>query len=95
MNSDYRFKRGDVVVSFRGHDRNKFLVVTESFGDSVIVADGRTRPLEKAKMKHVRHVRFVAHSREIAEAIENGTLSDAEIRRVIGECDKSAVKKFR
>ena len=42
MNSDYRFKRGDVVVSFRGHDRNKFLVVTESFGDSVIVADGRT-----------------------------------------------------
>ncbi len=92
MNSDYQLKRGDIVVSFRGHDRNRYLVVTESFDGSVIVADGKTRPIEKAKQKNVRHVRFVGHSEEIEKAFEENGLTDALIRRVLSECDKTAVK---
>lgn len=96
MNSDYELKKGDIVVSFRGHDRNKLLAVIESFGDSVIVADGDTRPIEKAKQKNVKHVRYYCGSEELACSIESGVLTDEALRRVLSDVKKNAeIKKFR
>ena len=71
---------GTVVKSAAGHDKNKFYVIVETDGDSVYIADGKARPLEKPKRKNGKHVRktnmvldlnAVATNKKLREALRD------------------------
>ena len=70
--------RGDVVRSTAGHDRGTLLLVLQTDGDRVAVADGRLRKLSKPKWKNRKHLRFAGKSPE-GELPE----SDASVRALL------------
>jgi len=82
MREDYTFNVGDAVTSFRGHDRNKVLIITSVNEDEVTVADGDTRPVAKAKRKNIKHVKFVTKS-DLQGAILDGSVTDSMLRKEI------------
>ena len=69
-------KIGQRVFSKRGRDKGKAFVVLSVEGEYVFLADGRLRPLSKAKKKKLRHIQPT--KREIGET---GGLTDAGIRK--------------
>ena len=50
------FERGTVVKSAAGKDKGSLLVVVGSDKGKVYLCDGKTRPLERAKSKNIRHI---------------------------------------
>ncbi len=49
-------KRGQVVRSLAGHDKGGFLTVLEVSFPTVLVCDGKRRPLERPKRKKLFHL---------------------------------------
>jgi ribosomal protein L14E/L6E/L27E len=50
------WERGCVVRSRAGRDKDCFLAVLAVEDDRLLVADGKSRPIERPKRKNVRHV---------------------------------------
>ena len=48
--------RGQIVRSNAGKDKDTFLVVTEVCENGLRVCDGKDRPIERPKLKNLRHV---------------------------------------
>lgn len=48
--------RGQIVRSKAGKDKDTFLVVTEVCENGLRVCDGKDRPIERPKLKNLRHV---------------------------------------
>ena len=48
--------RGQIVRSKAGKDKENFLVVTEVCENGLRVCDGKDRPIERPKLKNLRHV---------------------------------------
>ena len=82
---------GRVVISRAGHDKGKPLLVIACGADGMLVlADGRTRTVDKPKRKKRMHV-FVTPDclTECAEKLAEGAMpQDHEIRRWIREWEK-------
>lgn len=49
-------KKGTVVKSTAGRDKDYLLVVIEADEKTVTLCDGKERPLERPKGKNIRHV---------------------------------------
>ncbi len=49
-------QRGTIVKSKAGRDKDTFLIVLETQGKSVLVCDGKKRPLANPKLKKILHV---------------------------------------
>ena len=61
-----------LAVSLAGHDKNRVYAVVSENDETVILADGRIRTLEKPKKKNPRHIRRIAHlPEEIVKALED------------------------
>ena len=52
-----RFRAGQMALSDAGHDRGKLYVILEVQDETVLLADGIRRTVEKPKKKNIRHVR--------------------------------------
>lgn len=63
-----RFRTGQMALSDAGHDRGKLYVILEVRGETLVLADGLRRTVEKPKIKNVRHVRRMNY---IAPGIES------------------------
>lgn len=50
------FQKGEIVLSLAGRDKGKLLVVLGEKNGFVSVCDGRSRPLERAKVKNPCHL---------------------------------------
>lgn len=50
-------KAGQIVKSIAGHDKDRFYVVVDVEKNSVTIADGKMRKLEKPKRKNMLHIR--------------------------------------
>ena len=48
--------RGQIVRSKAGKDKDTFLVVTEICEKGLLVCDGKDRPIERPKLKNLRHL---------------------------------------
>ena len=49
--------KGRVVIAKAGRDKGRAFVVTEILSDrAVLIADGKSRPLERPKRKNVLHL---------------------------------------
>ena len=70
---------GTVVISRAGHDCGRAMMVVQTDGEFLFVADGKERKLEKPKKKNRKHVR--ATSRVINPA----GLTDKSLRRTLRE----------
>jgi len=56
------FKRGQVVKSIAGRDKDRLLVVAEAAEGRVLVIDGKERPLQRPKRKNPKHVVPTGHT---------------------------------
>ncbi len=77
-----------LAVSMAGHDKGKTYVVTETDGDTVLLSDGRLRPLDKPKRKNTKHVQLIRHLPQelLAQMEQIGT--DADIRRILSDYNR-------
>ena len=50
---------GMFAVSKAGHDQGQMYVVLKEEGDSVLLADGRLKPIESPKKKKKKHIQLV------------------------------------
>lgn len=54
---------GDIVISRAGHDKGKpFIVIGLMSEQFALIADGKTRLVEKPKLKRIKHLRTVEPS---------------------------------
>ena len=77
------FQFGQIVFSKQGRDKGLPLVVMESSGEYVYLADGKYRLLakpKKKKWKHVQPTNFVSKL-----VINSVMLKDSDLRKAIAE----------
>ncbi len=74
--------RGMVVKSSAGRDKDGFFVVTSFDGNYARICDGKMRPLERTKLKKLKHLKptkmrlkesSMATNREIRRSLNNLT----------------------
>ena len=79
--------RSDIVKATAGRDKGKPFFVLEVEGDFLLLADGRSRKLERPKRKKRKHAAFLARSGgRTAEKIRSGEkLTNSELRRTLAQ----------
>ena len=70
-----RFAAGQMIRSDAGHDKGKLYVILKVEGESVLLADGVNKTLEKPKKKNIRHVRRMNYIDPEIDARLNGNNS--------------------
>ena len=75
----------DIVRSGAGHDRGKLFVVLAVEGDTLLLADGKSRKTASPKRKKRRHVQLVsALGGRLSEKIKSSEkITDSELRRAL------------
>ena len=60
-----------LAVSLAGHDKDSVYAVVADEGSMVLLADGRTRTLEKPKKKNQKHIRRIGNlPNEVREKLQ-------------------------
>ena len=79
--------RSDIVKATAGRDKGKLFFVLDAEEDFLLLADGKTRRLERPKRKKRKHVAFQARfDRRTAEKIQSGEkLTNSELRRTLAQ----------
>lgn len=79
--------RSDIVRASAGRDEGKLFFVVDTDGEYLLLADGKTRRLEKPKRKKRRHVEFYRRPEcRVGEKIkQRERLSNSELRRTLAE----------
>ncbi len=78
--------KGDVVISTAGHDRGGRFVVLETIDEQyVLIADGKTRTLEKPKKKKRKHLK--AETAFHMEISPGAPLCNADLKKFLKACD--------
>ena len=71
--------KGVVVRATAGRDQGMFFVVLERNGTTVLLANGKDRPLHAPKRKHVKHIQLTNR------VIALDHLTDKALRNVLKE----------
>ena len=79
--------RSDIVKATAGRDRGKLFFVLAVEGEYLLLADGKTRRLERPKRKKRKHVVFQArYDCRTAEKIRDGEkLNNSELRKTLAQ----------
>lgn len=87
-------KAGDIVKSLSGRDENGYFLVINADDGYAVIADGKTRTLNKPKRKNLKHVETVMKNAlpEIAERINRGEPVGNEVLR---KAIRDIIKKGR
>ena len=77
--------KANIVRSTAGRDKGAPFFVLETEGDFLLLADGKTRPVERPKRKRRKHVTFVGESHSVvAEKIRSSEkITNSELRKAI------------
>jgi ribosomal protein L14E/L6E/L27E len=77
--------KSDIVRSVNGRDAGKVFFVCEMDGEYAMIADGKSRRLEKPKRKKLKHLAFVAKTESrVALKIQSGEkVSNGDIRKAL------------
>ena len=49
---------GRIICSLAGRDKDSFMVVVDVKEDKIFVCDGKERPLERPKLKNIKHIKL-------------------------------------
>ena len=71
-------EKGTVVKSLAGRDKGRLLAVMQSENGSVLVCDGKERPIDRPKSKNIRHIECVGLS-----VTENDMRSDRSLKKAL------------
>ena len=79
--------KSDIVRSAAGRDKGGLFFVLETEGDFLLLADGKTRRVERPKRKKRKHAVFaMAPATCVAEKIQNGeTITNREVRNTLAQ----------
>ena len=69
---------GQIVISKRGRDKGKAMVIIAVDGEYVYLVDGRIRPLARPKKKKVKHIQLTNSVVDLAPPCGRA-LQDADI----------------
>ena len=75
-------KKGLVVKAVAGRDKDSFFVITEAEKSFVMIADGKSRPLDRPKRKNIKHLRATGSVLCIDE------ITNKKLRRALSEYSK-------
>ena len=62
---------GQIVRSLAGRDKGKYMVVMAIRDKTVLICDGKERPLEKPKVKNIRHIEPTSYVTDSEQLITN------------------------
>ena len=76
-----------IVQSAAGRDKGRLFFVLETEGDFLLLADGKTRRVERPKRKKRKHAVFaMAPATCVAEKIRSGEkITNSEVRRTLAQ----------
>jgi ribosomal protein L14E/L6E/L27E len=79
--------RSDIVKATAGRDKGRLFFVMDVEGDFLLLADGKTRRLERPKRKKRKHVVFQARvDCRTSEKIRGGDrLTNSELRKTLAQ----------
>lgn len=73
--SNEKFTLGTVVKATAGRDAGRLFVIVDANGKDVLIADGKTRKLDKPKRKNIRHLRATN------TVLQTEDLTDKQLRK--------------
>lgn len=74
-------EKGSVVLSLRGNDKGKVMLVVGTDGKHVLVCDGKKRKIEFPKRKNPCHLRVLL-SEDVSKAVD-AELTDGVLRKYL------------
>ena len=79
--------KSEIVRSIAGRDSGELFFVIETEGEYLLLADGRSRRLERPKRKKRKHVEpFGSSETRVAVKIRSGErITNSELRRTLAE----------
>ena len=80
-------EKADVVISLNGRDAGKRFLIVGTEGDYSMIADGKSRKIDKPKRKKNKHLKLEDRvNGQIAEKLINGVkVTNNEIRRALAQ----------
>lgn len=78
-------RKGTIVKSLAGRDKNGLFLVTEADDDYAYIADGRVRRLESPKRKNAKHLAPLNGAADVL-----GILSNKQLRKLLRELSSEA-----
>lgn len=79
---------GRIVYSKAGRDSGKFMVVIASSEGSVLVCDGKERPLERPKLKNLKHISLTSGYLK-----EESFSTNRAIRKALKQYEAQSIKE--
>lgn len=80
------FKPGQLVRSLAGRDKGEHYLVIKVLGPRyVLLANGRSRPLNRLKKKNIAHLQRYNRRADIQELLDAQKLTDSQVIRLIKE----------
>ncbi len=70
-------EKGIVIRSTAGRDRGRLMLVAKVVENGVLVCDGKERPLERLKLKNIRHVEETQFRLDTKDTASNRRLRKA------------------
>lgn len=68
----HEYKKGDLVISIAGHDKDTIYLVYDVLGEYVFLIDGKYKTIEKNKKKKKKHIKYLGDfSKELPEKMRN------------------------
>jgi ribosomal protein L14E/L6E/L27E len=88
-------RAGDIVLNISGRDRGRFYFVKSRDGETVYLTDGRTRKLDAAKKKSLKHVAFVSSpSYKTAENLRLLEVGELEAKKITNKQIRAALRDY-
>ena len=83
--------KSNIVKSTAGRDEGDLFFVLDIQGEFLLLADGKSRRVEKPKKKKCKHVSFVGESHSVvAENIRSSEkITNSELRKALAACTGS------
>jgi len=75
---------GDIVISINGRDKDKHFIIIKTDSEYSLIANGKTRRIEKPKRKKCKHLKLESKADNIiVEKIKESKLTNNELRRYL------------
>ena len=78
-----RFEVGTFAVSLAGHDVGETFLIIEEREKEVLIADGKSRTIQKPKRKKKKHLMPIKLKSGLAEKCKDKTIRNEEVKKEI------------
>lgn len=78
-------QKGMIVKAVAGRDKERYFAVVGEENGAVLIADGKTRKLQKPKRKNIRHLKFTG------KIIGLNDITNKKLKNVLAELNQHTV----